>query len=61
VALVAPCPQHGCDEPIILGVEDIGKTLLPLPQIKLAKTILISVVVIQFSKNMRVSGLFGRP
>ncbi len=34
VALVAPCPQHGCDEPIIIGVEDIGKTLLSLPLIK---------------------------
>ena len=34
VALVAPCPQSECDEPIIIGVEDIGKTLLSLPLIK---------------------------
>ncbi len=33
VALEAPCPKPECAGRIIIGVEDIGKTLLPLPKV----------------------------
>ena len=33
-ALKAPCPKAGCNDPIIIKVQDIGYKLLPSPAIR---------------------------